>query len=651
MRRPFPRRAEADFSRFLEKNPQIEEDREFSLRLASHYADLYRLVSRLYGASGGIRELVESFCLLLWQKRQDRDSRLRQIDRERVSRADWYRQGDLAGIQLYVDRFARTIPGVTEELDYFQDLGVNMLHLMPLLKTPRDHNDGGYAVSDYGGVQEDLGTMEDLRKLSCELHQRGMVLALDYVLNHTSDEHPWAQAARAGEGCYQGYYFTYLDREIPDRFDETMAEVFPETAPGNFTWIPEMNRWVMTVFHRYQWDLNYANPRVTREMVGILLDLANQGVDILRLDAVPYLWKRLGTSCQNLPEAHLLLRLLNVCARIAAPGLVFIAEAIVQPREIARYFGEEEWAGRECELAYNASLMVLLWDAVATGRSALLQRGLRELPHPPGDTAWLNYVRCHDDIGLGYDDHHLRDQGWDPRAHRDFMVRYFTGEFPGSPARGLRFMYNPRNGDARISGTTASLAGIEAALELDDPALLEEALALQVALHGVIFSLGGVPIVYAGDELGLCNDYSFADEPHLAGDNRWVHRPWIHREDRVGRLREGTVAHRIFHELQRLLAVRRSTAALRSASVPEVIRQGNPHVLSYVRTGSGGETVLVLMNCSRAVQQVGEETLLPAGLGPGAVDIAHRGRVFGVPLRLEPYDFCWLTRSSAGYSG
>ncbi|WP_018526114.1 amylosucrase [Alkalispirochaeta alkalica] len=650
MRRPFPRRAEADFFRFLQENPRIEEDREFTLRLASHYSDLYRLLSRLYGSSGAIRELMDSFCHLLWEKRQARDSRLRQIDRERVSRGDWYRQGDLAGMQLYVDRFARTIGGLTEELDYFQDLGINMLHLMPLLKTPRDHNDGGYAVSDYGTVQEELGTMEDLRELARELHRRGMVLALDYVLNHTSDEHPWAQAARAGESPCRGYYFTYLDREIPDRFDETMPEVFPETVPGNFTWIPGMNRWVMTVFHRYQWDLNYANPRVTLEMTGILLDLANQGVDILRLDAVPYLWKRLGTSCQNLPEAHLLLRIFNVCARIASPGIAFIAEAIVQPREIARYFGEEEWAGRECELAYNASLMVLLWDAAATGRSVLLQRGLRELPHPPEDTTWLNYLRCHDDIGLGYDEQHLRDQGWDPRAHRDFMVRYFTGEFPGSPARGLRFMYNPRSGDARISGTAASLAGIEQALERDDPALLEEALALHVALHGVIFSLGGVPIVYAGDELGLCNDYSFAGDPHLAGDNRWAHRPWISREDRARRHREGTVAGRIFQELQRLLAVRRATAALRSVSAPEVICQGSPHVLSFVRTGPGGETVLVLMNCSRTVREVGLETLLPAGLGPEAQDIAHGGQLRRAPLRLEPYEFCWLTAPTAGYS-
>ncbi|TVR66250.1 MAG: alpha-amylase, partial [Spirochaetaceae bacterium] len=479
---PFFRRAEADLHRWLDEHPEVREDADFTTRLATTYPSLYRLFYRLYGGHGEASELFSQLLLLLRERWQERDTRLREIDRERLLRGSWYRDGSLVGMQLYVDRFAGTLEGIREELDYFQDLGVNMLHLMPLLQTPDEHNDGGYAVSDYGAVESSLGTMEDLRSLSRTMHSRDMVLVLDYVLNHTSDEHRWAQAALAGDEVRQDYYFMYADRVIPDMYESALPEVFPETAPGNFTWRPEIGRWVMTVFHSYQWDLNYSNPRVLLEMTGILLDLANQGVDILRLDAVPYLWKRIGTGSQNLPEAHVLVRLLNACARVAAPGTAFIAEAIVQPREIARYFGEDEWAGRECELAYNASLMVLLWDALATHRTSLLRRGLRELPQPPMDSAWLNYLRCHDDIGLGYDEDHIRSQGWDPAMHRDFIVRYYTGDYPGSPARGARFMYNPKNGDARISGTAASLAGIEAALEADEADLLERAIARHLAL-------------------------------------------------------------------------------------------------------------------------------------------------------------------------
>lgn len=644
---PFPRRAEADLHSFLDEHPDIRDDIAFANRLTVTYRALYRLFYRLYGTHHDSSTLFRRLLLLLWRKWSQRDQRLRKIDQERERSGGWYRDGSLVGMQLYVDRFAGTLQGVEAEIGYFEDLGVNTLHLMPLLKTPADHNDGGYAVSDYGAVQESLGTMEDLRSLSRTMHSRGMVLVLDYVLNHTSDEHEWARKALDGDTTRQGYYFMYPDRTIPDVYERSLPEVFPETAPGNFTWRPEIERWVMTVFHSYQWDLNYANPAVLLETIGILLDLANQGVDLLRLDAVPYLWKRIGTSGRNLPEAHILVRLLNACARIAAPGTAFIAEAIVQPREIARYFGEEEWAGRECELAYNASLMVLLWDGLATHRSSLLARGLRELPPPPVDSAWLNYVRCHDDIGLGYDEEHLRDQGWDPAMHRDFIVRFYTGEYPGSPARGARFMFNPRNGDARISGTTASLAGIEAACIANDADLLSRAIKRHLALYAIVLSLDGIPVVYAGDELGMCNDYSFREERHLAGDNRWMHRPWIGREDRESRARPGTIAEQIFTHLRLLIDIRRNTPALRRNTIPEVIGGENPHLLAYLRHGADQHAVLVVVNFDERAHNVGKEILRPAGFGTGAFDLIG-GACFEAedPVTLGPYGFVWLTRTS-----
>lgn len=650
MTMPFPRSAEAFLYRFLEDHARIRADHEFQSRFVASFSPLYRLFFQLYGTQARATELFEELLHLLWSKWNSRDERLRVIDRKRVATGAWYSDGSLVGMQLYVDRFGGDLSGVQGELDYFRDLGVNALHLMPLLKTPVDHNDGGYAVSDYRSVQPSLGTMDDVRSLSERMHSRDMVLVLDYVLNHTSDEHPWAQAALEGEMEYQDYYFMYPDRTIPDAYEAALPEVFPETAPGSFTWREEMNRWVMTVFHSYQWDLNYANPRVFLEMVGILLDLANQGVDILRLDAVPYLWKRIGTAGQNLPEAHVLVRLLNACARIAAPGIAFIAEAIVQPREIARYFGEDQWAGRECELAYNASMMVLLWDAIATHKTILLQRALHELPHPPVDTTWLNYVRCHDDIGLGYDEDHVRSQGWDPVSHRQFIVRYFTGEFPGSPARGARFMYNPKNGDARISGTTASLAGIEAALRNADDEQLQRAIKRHLILHAIILSLGGIPVIYAGDELGLCNDYSYSREQHLAGDNRWMHRPWISDRDREARKRSGTVADRIFSRLRELIDIRRRTPALCNTSMPDIIRSGNPHLLVYLRSTLDGSIVLIVANMDESSHTVGNAVLAPAGFHDGTYDIAHGVRYEG-EFMLGPFDFTWLIPASALRTG
>jgi amylosucrase len=230
-----------------------------------------------------------------------------------------------------------------------------------------------------------------------------MLLILDVVANHTSDQHEWARRARAGEAEYQDYYYVFDDRTTPDRFEATMPEIFPETAPGNFTWDEDMGKWVMTVFNDYQWDLNYRNPAVLIEMIAIILFWADKGADIVRLDAVAFLWKKIGSTCQNEREAHLILQLMKDCCQVAAPGVLFIAEAIVAPVEITKYFGEDAVMAKECEIAYNATFMALLWDAIATRSAKMLEIGIRNLPGKLDRATWLNYIRCHDDIGLGFD--------------------------------------------------------------------------------------------------------------------------------------------------------------------------------------------------------------------------------------------------------
>ncbi|MCG8479566.1 MAG: alpha-amylase family protein [Spirochaetales bacterium] len=650
MHHSIPRLASAVLRRFFIRQEAAAADVDFVVQLSTNFFDLYQLFRELYGSRIDWNVHFDRLLDTLFGAWSARPATLRRTDKERVDRGAWYADGSLIAMQLYVDRFAGTLENLRGELDYFSDLGVNALHVMPLLKTPDGDNDGGYAVSDYGAVQPELGTMADLTDLAAALHERDMVLILDYVLNHTSDSHEWARRARSGEPAYQDYYYMYPDRSVPDLFDEYLPEVFPETAPGNFTYVREIDRWAMTVFHDYQWDLNYANPNVFIEMAAILLELANRGVDILRFDAVPYLWKQLGTTGQNLPCAHTLVRLFNACARVAAPGIAFVAEAIVQPVEIARYFGEGRWEARECELAYNASLMVLLWDALATGRSALVSLGLSHLPRPPADTAWLNYVRCHDDIGLGYDETHLRMQGWDPAAHRDFMIRYYTGEFPGSTARGAKFMYNPSTGDARISGTAASLAGIEVALESGDESLLTLAIDRHILLHALILGLDGVPVIYAGDEIGRINDYTYADDPATAADNRWMHRPHISRADRARRARVGTVEQRIFSRLSDLIAARRGCPALAGNGRAEVASCDNPHILGLVRTGRRGSRALILANFDSHEQFVPATLLAAAGFSGGGLDVVRATPV--VPgrygLSLPPYGYVWMTLDRAG---
>lgn len=499
---------------------------------------------------------------------------------------------------LYTNGFAGNLDGLRERLPYLQDLGVNMLHLLPMLKCPQGASDGGYAVSDFRNIDERFGTLEELEELAVELRKRNILLTLDVVLNHTSREHVWAQKARSGEQKYCDYYYVFPNREVPDMFEETMPEIFPETSPGNFTWDEELGQWVMTVFNDYQWDLNYSNPDVLIEMIDIILFWANKGVDIVRLDAVAFLWKKVGTTCQNEHEAHLILQLLKDCCQVTAPGVLFIAEAIVAPTEIAKYFGEDAIIAKECEIAYNATFMALLWDAVATKNAKLLNQGIRSLPDKLNRATWLNYIRCHDDIGLGFDDADVRAVGYEPVAHRKFLVDYFTGAYGASPARGQPFGRNHKTGDARISGSLASLAGLEAALERGDQTEIDSTVDLILLLHGMIMSFGGIPLLYYGDEIGTLNDYGYLEDDSKSNDSRWLHRPRIDWEKAELRHNRGTVEQRLFDGLKKMIAIRKATPAFADFNDRELLSVDNPHLFAFLRSRPGRrrESVLVVGN-------------------------------------------------------
>ncbi|MCJ7630018.1 MAG: alpha-amylase family glycosyl hydrolase, partial [Longimicrobiales bacterium] len=579
----------------------------------------------------------------------DRSESLERSDIEREGNHNWFLSQEWVGVSLYSGGFATDLQGVREKLPYLQELGVNMVHVMPVLRCPEDASDGGYAVSDFREIDPSIGTLEDLRELAEAVHARGMLLTLDVVANHTSDQHEWARRACAGEVEYQDYYYVYDDRTTPDMFEETMPEIFPETAPGNFTWDEAMGKWVMTVFNDYQWDLNYRNPAVLIEMIAIILFWADKGADIVRLDAVAFLWKRIGSTGQNEREAHLILQLMKDCCQVAAPGVLFIAEAIVAPVEITKYFGEDAVIAKECEIAYNATFMALLWDAVATCSARLLEIGIRNLPTKLDRATWLNYIRCHDDIGLGFDDLDIEAAGFDPAAHRRFLVDYFTGSYADSPARGMPFGVNDRTGDARISGSLASLAGLESALEADDQAGVERAIRIILLLHGMILSFGGIPLLYYGDELGTQNDYSFQDDPAKAGDSRWMHRPDIDWDRAERRHRRGSVEQRIFDGLKRAIAVRKTLPAFADFNNRELIATSNPHLFAFWRTDPeyGDGAILVVANFDGEAQHLELSDLGNRGMfGHGdGVDLLSGE----VPARVEDqlmipaHGFYWLT--------
>ena len=504
---------------------------EFYDRFVRQEAELERLYRELYHND---MAAFDRFTDMLYDAYLARPESLKLMDRAREAHPDWYKGHDLVGMLMYVNAFAGTLQGVREKLDYIEDCGVNYLHLMPLLESPKGRSDGGYAVSNFRKVQPELGTMEDLYALAEDCHERGIAVCLDFVMNHTSEDHEWAKRARAGEKAYQDRYFFYEGWDIPNAYEQTVPQVFPTTAPGNFTWCEEAHKVVMTTFYPYQWDLNYANPAVFQDMTDNMLNLCNHGVDVVRLDAVPYIWKALGTSCRNLPQVHTLVRMMRMVCEIVCPGTLLLGEVVMEPSKVVPYFGSVDRP--ECHMLYNVTTMATLWHTVATGDVRLLQHQMQQVFALPKEYTFLNYLRCHDDIGWGLDYGYLRQFGQEEVPHKRFLNDYLTGFFPGSTARGELYNDDPRLMDARLCGTTASLCGIESARKAGDQAALNKAVRLDEMLHAFMFTLSGVPVLYSGDEVGRENDYDYHKDPLKWEDSRYLHRgdmDWALAEQRA----------------------------------------------------------------------------------------------------------------------
>ncbi|HEV2659026.1 MAG TPA: alpha-amylase family protein, partial [Ktedonobacteraceae bacterium] len=491
----------------------------FEKRLRQEWERLFGLLLGLYGGQYDFFYHLEELLYTMARCWFARPTWLKQLDVRREADPAWFQSQQMVGGMCYVELFAGTLQGLHDHLPYLKKLGLTYLHLMPVFESPDGNSDGGYAVSSYRRVNLRLGTIEELAELARELQEYGISLVLDFVFNHTSDEHEWARHAQAGDPEYERFYFLFPDRTYPDAYERTLREIFPTVRRGSFTWREDIHKWVWTTFNSFQWDLNYANPAVFRAMADEMLFIANTGVEILRLDALAFIWKRMGTSCENQPEAHQIIQAFNSIARIAAPAMLFKSEAIVHPDDVLSYISPQE-----CQISYNPLLMALLWESLATSEIKLLDQSMSHRFRLPQGTVWVNYLRSHDDIGWTFDDNDARWEWIDPNGHRKFLNQFYTGRFPGSFARGLPFQENPATGDARVAGTLASLAGLEQAVKSTDEQQIELAVRRILLLHSIILSIGGIPLLYLGDEVGTLNEYAFAHDPHKAGDNRWVHR-------------------------------------------------------------------------------------------------------------------------------
>lgn len=613
-------------------------DLEVQARVVGWHDDLASALGGLY--PGQAQVVYDAVVARATAAARARKAALVALDRQRERDADWYLRPGRVGYAAYADRFGADLRGVAGRVDYLRELGVDVLHLMSVLHSRAGDSDGGYAIDDYRRPEPRLGTLSDLENLISSLRDAGISTCLDLVMNHTSSDHEWAVRARQGSAYHRGLYLTFPDRTGPDEYEVTLPEVFPTMSPGNFTWVEQMQAWVWTTFREFQWDLNWANPDVLVEMTDVLLHLANLGVDIVRLDAVAFTWKRLGTNSQNQPEAHLIAQALRAALGITAPASILLAEAIVGPDDLVPYLGDHERQRRECQLAYHNQLMVQGWSMLASRDARLATAALARLPQAPSGTTWLTYVRCHDDIGWAISDLDAASVGLDGSAHRRFLAGFYRGDFPMSFSRGTPFSSNPQTGDERTSGMASTLCGLAAGLEAADTVQVEHGIARLLLLYALAFGFGGVPMIYMGDEIGLGDDETNPVDPARAGDSRWRHRPAMDEARMSERHDPRTVAGMVWAGFRRLVAARTACRALHGAGTVEVLDSGHPSVFAWARHHSRYGPMLGLANVSENTAYASADVLRVLDLrpivdllGPDASDL----------LCLGPFAVRWLS--------
>jgi amylosucrase len=631
----------------MNATPSANPHEAFETRLKERLEELNNLYQSIYGKNG-----LELFLNTLATRWSQRPASMRALDMQRSEDPFWYQRSSMVGMMLYVDNFAGTFAEMPSRLPYLEKLGITYIHLMPICKMPSDHNDGGYAVSDFTHIDERFGTDEQFDAFSLECHNRNISLCFDFVLNHTSDEHAWAIGARAGDETCRKRYFVFPDRTLPDAYEKTVNEVFPVLAPGNFTYDKTMDAWVLTTFNHFQWDLDYSNPQVLTDMANAMLTMANRGIDIFRFDAIPYIWKQWGTNSRNLPQVHTIVRLFRLALEISAPASIIKGEVVMAPREVAPYFGTQK--APECHLLYNVSFMVQLWNALATRDSRMLAAAISSIPEGiPEGSAWVNYARCHDDIGWGLDETVLRNLGFDPFLHKQFLITFFLGTFPGSFSKGELYEADPRTLDARNSGTCASLCGMERAIDEQDDYQLELSVKRIILLHTLCMVMSGIPVIYSGDEIAQLNDYSYVGEYKKSADSRFLHRGKFNWEA-VGKSDDLSLPSSIIlKKMLKLISVRKNEPQLSAASIQRIVQTDDIGVIGLLLQGKVPDIdtshILVLANCTEYPKMIWitQNNLLP--------DIYHgtwtdliQGKVvapFSRQVLLGPYESLILKRN------
>ena len=568
-----------------------------------------------------------------------------ELNSARENQQPWFSNTPIVAMTLYVDLFSKNIILLKEKLEYFKFLGVNLIHLMPILKTRDEENDGGYAVVDFNDVDPKFGTKDDLHEVIRFFHNHDIRIMIDFVLNHVAKEHLWAIKAQDGDHFYQNFFMMYDDDFIPSQFDLTVPLVIPERKKTNFTHLVNLNKYIYTSFSDYQWDLNYKNPYVLIEMLKQLHQFSIWGIDMIRLDAIPFIWKTLGTTCRNLPEVHVLMRIFRAFRDLTCPHLALLGEAIVEPHEIVKYFGTDD--APECDFMYNANLMVNLWNTVATQDARLLNIDANRFELPKHG-AWLNYIRCHDDIGWGFNEDALSRFGFDPFLHKQFLISFFNGSFKGSFSKGVDYQKNEKTKDARTNGMFASLIGIEDSKNQQASMLLELSMKRMRMLNAILFFYQGAPMIYAGDDIGMTNDRSYLKNELKKNDSRWIHRPFYDWKLYSEVIKNQVDTAQIFHDLKQFIHLRKLNILLHPFVQQRAINTEHQEIL-LLEKKLNKKSLYGLFNVSSQIMIIDMNTLHHLHLVKIEADLIQN-RMIDLEqetLTLAPYEILFIPAKTA----
>lgn len=625
-------------------------------RIERYSPGLRTTLAQVYGQHERFDTWMQQLIAQVTELAQQRSPDLVELDNQRLHNPAWFLQQDMLGYCTYVDRFAGNLQGVKQQIPHLVKLGVRYLHLLPFFQARRGENDGGFAVASFDQIQEGLGTIDDLRELTSALRQNKISMCADFVLNHIADDHPWALAAKSGDTRYQDYFYTFSDRQLPDQYEQTLGQIFPQAAPGNFSFNPELQKWVWTTFYPYQWDLNYRNPEVFAQIALTLLRMANLGIEAFRLDSTAFLWKRLGTNCMNQAEAHLLLQALRDVIEIAAPSVLLKAEAIVATADLPAYLGNQTKGIKECHIAYHSSLMASSWVALAEQKVDLIEAVIVATPTLPAQASWLNYVRCHDDIGWNVlraeaagaaGDTAVEGAGVDLATQRLKYAAHFFSDESTSYAEGLRFQASDPDAVHGTVGMAASLCGIS------DPSASPDNLATQLAIrrlllmYGLSLSFGGIPLIYMGDEFAQTNDRAFLDDPAKRIDGRWLQRPYFDYDAQVHSHDMSRCSSRVFAQLRELIQQRQQLPALAANTARQLLSTDSAQVLGFVRGDvNSAEHLIYLSNFSELPRTLDAEKIfmqIPFAISRQVayLDVLS-GELMGQKIDLAAYSQRWL---------